>query len=240
MAGKRVLLIDLDPHGSLSSYFRLNPDTIRASGFNLFQEKDNLTPEYIGQLLAATPLPNLSLLPAATGLATLERMAIGKDGMGLVVSRALAQVWDDYDLAILDCPPQLGVLMINALAACERLIIPVQTEFLALQGLERMLHTLKMLSRSRKKELPFTIVPTMYDRRTRASVSVLQTLRSDYESMMCPCVIPVDTKFRDASRAGIPPSMYSPESRGVEAYSRLYQHFTHSRFVRRAVRQGVT
>lgn len=231
-AGQRVLLIDLDPHGSLTSYFGHDPDTLKSSAYSLFRNNKELSPEFIGQLLVNTPFPNLSLLPASTGLATLERMAIGKDGMGLVISQTLAQVWDDFDLVILDCPPQLGVLMINALAACERLIIPVQTEFLALKGLERMLHTLKMLSRSRKKELPFTIVPTMFDRRTRASTSVLRTLRSDFNGFMCPCVIPVDTKFRDASKAGIPPNLYSPESHGVEAYKRLFDHFGMGMFVR--------
>ena len=231
-AGKRVLLIDLDPHGSLTAYFRRNPDTLTTSVYNLFEHKDHLSADLIGQLLIDTPLPGFSVLPASGKLASLERMSIGRDGMGLVLSRALAQVWDDYDLVIMDCAPQLGVLMVNALAACQRLIIPVQTEYLALQGLERMLHTLKMVSRTRHKDLPFTIVPTMYDKRTRASVSVLRTLRNDYDGMMCPCVIPVDTKFRDASKDGIPPHLYSPQSQGVEAYRRLYEHFTQDRFVR--------
>lgn len=221
-AGMRVLLLDLDPHGSLSSYFRQNPDGSEPSTFTLFQQRKEMSSNLVGQLIVSTPFVNLSLIPATTGLATLERQAISNDGMGLVVSKALASVWEDFDLAILDCPPQLGVLMINALAACQHLLIPVQTEFLALKGLERMLQTLKMMSRSRGKELPFTIIPTMYDRRTQASVGSLRALRTTYGEQVWADKIPIDTKFRDASRAGVPPHLFSAKSRGVEAYHSLF------------------
>jgi chromosome partitioning protein len=220
-AGRRVLLLDLDPHGSLTCYFRLNPDALTSSTVTLFQERKNLSVSLVGQLIVTTAYQGLSLLPASTALATLERQTIGNDGMGLVIAKSLAQVWEDFDLAILDCPPQLGVLMVNALAACDRLIIPVQTEFLALKGLERILHTLQMMQRSRKRELPFVVVPTMFDRRTQASVTTLRTLRNSYADHVWPGSIPVDTKFRDASKAGVPPHLFAPDSRGVEAYQSL-------------------
>jgi len=220
-AGRRVVLLDLDPHGSLTCYFRLDPESLPGSTFTLFQERKNLTTRLVGQLVVTTPYHNLNLIPATTGLATLERQAIGSDGMGLVISRALAQVWEDFDLAILDCPPQLGVLMVNALAACQRLIIPVQTEFLALKGLERMVHTLEMLQKSRNRPLPYTVVPTLFDRRTQASVTSLRALRNTYGEVVWPGVVPVDTRLRDASKAGVPPHLFSPGSRGVEAYVSL-------------------
>lgn len=221
--GMRVLLLDLDPHGSLSSYFRQNPDAVEASTFTLFQQRKQLSANLVGQLIVNTPFANLSIIPAATGLATLERQAISNDGMGLVISKALASVWEDFDLAILDCPPQLGVLMINALAACEHLLIPVQTEFLALKGLERMLHTLNMMTRSRGKALPYTIIPTMYDRRTQASVGSLSMLRNSYGDWVWAGKVPIDTKFRDASKAGVPPHLFNHSSRGVDAYRSLLQ-----------------
>ncbi len=232
--GLRVLLVDLDPQGSLSSYFRLNPDTLRASSYNLFSERDHLDADFIGQLLHATDYPRLTVLPASTSLATLERVAIGREAMGLVLSKALAQIWDDFDVCILDCPPQLGVLVINALAACEHLIVPVQTEFLAMKGLERMVHTLRMLSRSRKKELPFTILPTMFDRRTQASVKSLRKLRREYEALIWRRVIPIDTKFRDASEAGRPPSFHSADSHGIQAYHSLFKELAPWAFERKA------
>ncbi len=219
--GKRVLLVDLDPHGSLTSYFRQDPDTIPLSSFTLFQERKNLSLETIAQLLMPTPFDNIVLLPASTALATLERQAIGNDGMGLVIARALEKIADDFDLVIIDSPPILGVLLINALAACDRLITPVQTEYLALKGLERMVHTLKMLGRSQKKQLDYVVVPTLFDRRTQASVSSLRMLRYQHGEHAWPGKVPVDTKFRDASKAGVPPGLYAPASRGVEAYRSL-------------------
>jgi chromosome partitioning protein len=221
--GARVLLLDLDPHGSLSSYFRQDPDSQNLSSYSLFQERKELTFASVKRLILPTDYPNLHLLPAATALATLERQAIGADGMGLVVARALALIYDDYDFVFIDTPPLLGVLMINALAACQHLVVPVQTEFLALKGLERMVHTLKMMSSSRKKALPYTILPVMYDRRTQASVVSLRTIRNAYLHDVWPAHIPVDTRLRDASRAGVPPHLFDENTHGVEAYRAFFK-----------------
>ncbi len=219
--GLRVLLLDIDPHGSLSAYFRQDPDTMELSSFTLFQERKSLSSESVRRLIQPTAYENLSVLPSGTALATLERQAIGQDGMGLVLTRALAQVRDDFDLVLIDSPPLLGVLMINALAACQRLVVPVQTEFLALKGLERMVHTLTMMGKSRKHGIDYTIVPTMFDRRTQASVSSLRVIRNNYPDKVWPGKIPIDTKFRDASKAGVPPNLYQADSRGADAYRSL-------------------
>ncbi|WP_111640558.1 ParA family protein [Marinimicrobium alkaliphilum] len=221
--GQRVLMLDLDPHGSLSSYFRQDPDAVEQSVYTLFEERASLTPARIRSLIRPTGFDNLDLLPSSSALATLERRAVGQDGMGLVVARALAQIYDDYDQVVIDTPPLLGVLMINALAASRQLIIPVQTEFLAIKGLERMVATLQMMSKSRKQGIAYTIVPVMYDRRTQASVSSLLAIRNAHPDNVWPGKVPVDTRFRDASKAGVPPHLYEPGSRGVEAYRSLYK-----------------
>ena len=222
--GYRVLLMDIDPHGSLSTYFRQDPDTQILSSYTLFQERKELSATGVKRLIQTTDYPNLDVLPSSTALATLERQAIGQDGMGLVIARALAVIYDDYDFVFIDTPPLLGVLMINALAACQHLVIPVQTEFLALKGLERMVNTLKMMSRSRKKALDYTILPLMYDRRTQASVTSLRTIRNTYGDEVWPGHIPVDTKFRDASRVGVPPHLFDATARGVDAYNSLFKY----------------
>jgi chromosome partitioning protein len=156
-------------------------------------------------------------------LATLDRQAGKLDGMGLVIKQALDQLANRYDYVLLDCPPILGVLMINALAACDHLIIPVQTEFLALKGLERMLRTLDMVTKSRQIPLPYHIVPTMFDRRTRASIDSIRVMRESYPDHVWHSLIPVDTLFREASKAGIPPAIFAPQSHGVVAYSKLLE-----------------
>lgn len=221
-SGQRVLLVDFDPQGSLSCYFRQNPDEIRDSAFTLFDNAESINHNLVEKVILPTPFSNMHLLPASTALATLERRAIG-GGMGLVLSRSLSAIFNDYDLALIDCPPQLGVLMVNAIAACHQLIIPVQTEFLAIKGLERILHTLTMMNKSRKQALQSHIVATLYDRRTQASVSSLRTIRNKYGDHVWAGKIPIDTRFRDASKAGVPPHLFDPHSRGLAAYRSLFQ-----------------
>ncbi|MEL0637897.1 MULTISPECIES: ParA family protein [Marinomonas] len=220
-AGNRVLMIDLDPHGSLTSYFRFDPDTIGHSAYDLFQVNGKIPESLPAQLVLETGHPNLSLLPASTALATLERHAQAQGGMGLVISKSLAILWEDFDYVLIDSPPVLGVLMINALAACQKLIIPVQTEFLAIKGLERMVRTLTMINRARKRPVPYIIVPTLFDRRTQASNKSLRSIKDTYDELVWHSVIPIDTKLRDASTAGVAPSALDANARGVKAYKSL-------------------
>ncbi|MCP3671195.1 MAG: ParA family protein [Gammaproteobacteria bacterium] len=225
--GLRTLLVDIDPHGSMTSYFRYDPDSLEHSTYSLFRakmDKEQLDPH---ELIRDTGTDGLQLLPASMALATLDRQSGRLEGMGLVLKQALNTLSDRFDYVLIDCPPMLGVLMVNALAACERLIMPVQTEFLALKGLERMLHTLKMILRSQEVALPYTIVPTFFDRRTKASFDSLNFLQEQYPEMLWDGVIPVDTKFRESSKAGIPPTLYSPNSHGVLAYAKLLE-FLHN------------
>ena len=217
--GSRVLLLDLDPHGSMTSYFGYDPDSLQKSSYDLFSATD-ITVAEIQALLLSTPTDGLMLLPSSMALATVERRA-SAEGMGLKVAKALALIWDSYDYVLIDSPPVLGALMINALAASERLIVPVQTEFLALKGLERMMRTIMMVTRSLKKELNYLIVPTMFDRRTQASVKTLRTMRNTYPDTIWASMIPVDTRFRDASREGLTPSQFQADARGVAAYKAL-------------------
>lgn len=222
--GKRVVVFDLDPQGSLTSYFRLNPDEIQHSAYNLFMHGGKVPDEVIQSILIDTPVDNMRLIPASTALATLERNVSQQDGMGLVVSKTLAKLWDDFDYALIDTPPLLGVLLINSLAACKRLLIPVQTEFLALKGLERMVHTIQMVMKSQQRALDYLVIPTMFDRRTQASIVTLRTLRQQYEGNIWQMAIPVDTRLRDASREGVAISQLDPESRGARAYSLLLKN----------------
>jgi chromosome partitioning protein len=223
-AGKRVVVVDLDPHGSMTSYFGHDPDSLEHSSFDLFQHKGSVPRGLPQQLLLPTSDERIALLPSSTALATLERQSPGQSGLGLVIAKSLAQLWQDFDYAVIDSPPLLGVLMVNALAASQQLVIPVQTEFLAVKGLERMVNTLAMINRSRQQALPYTIVPTLFDRRTQASMSTLRVLRNSYPEHLWPAYIPVDTRLRDASRAGLTPSKFDNNSRGVIAYRALLKH----------------
>jgi len=219
--GKRVLCIDLDPQGSLTCYFRLDPDTIENSVYNLFKdssEKRELEPK---KYIRNTLFEGLDILPASMALATLDRQASQFKGLGLVISNVLKKLTSSYDVVLIDSPPMLGVSMINALAACDHLIIPVQTEFLAIKGLERMIKTLGMIQKTRHQPLEYTIVPTMFDKRTRASISSLNSLRNRYRGTLWRGYISVDTQLREASRVGVPAPILAPKSRAVVAYGQL-------------------
>jgi chromosome partitioning protein len=234
--GARVLLIDLDPHGSLTSYFRYDPDSLETSLYDLFFNQRCKDLDYIHKVVKPTSRQGVDLLPATTALATLERQVSGQDGMGLVLAKTLAQLWDDYDYALLDTPPILGVLLVNALAACQRLVIPTQTEHLALKGLERMVHTLKMVMSSQNRQLPYTIVPTLFDRRTHASLTTLKEMRQIYSEHLWQEAIPIDTKFRDASHEGLFPNEMDSLSRGVRAYRHLLAELDQGSEVKRESR----
>ncbi|GGB45327.1 cobyric acid synthase [Oceanisphaera marina] len=220
---KRVLLIDTDPHGSLTSYFDYDMDSLPHSLFDLFQAQQP-TRTLFEQVALTTRFAGITLLPASISLATLERTSSSREGMGLVLKRMLAEVQNEFDVVIIDCPPVLGVMMVNALAACDRILVPVQTEFLAIKGLERMVSTFKLMHRARKNGFNYTVVPTMFDQRTRASIQSLDSLKQEYDGNLWPSVIPVDTKFRDASLRHEPPSYFAKGCRGVFAYQSLLRY----------------
>jgi len=164
------------------------------------------------------------LIPASMSLATLDRVLGNEEGMGLFLNKQLKLVEDDYDFVLIDCPPVLGVMMVNALAACERILIPVQTEFLASKGLQKMVQTLGIMNKSRGKSFDYNIIPTMFDKRTKASVTTLNELRNTYKNRVWSGVIPVDTKFRDASLEYLPISLYAKNCRGSFAYETLLNY----------------
>ncbi len=222
--GHRVLLVDTDPHASLSYYLDIESEDLDLSVYDLFSQVANK--EQIMQSLCPTKYPNIDILPATMGLATLDRSLGNKGGMGLVLKKAVHKLADEYDYVLIDCPPVLGVLMVNALAASDRIIVPVQTEFLALKGLDRMMKTMDIMQVEQEKPFAYTIVPTMFDKRTKASLLAYQKLQALYGNMVWNGVIPIDTNFRNASNSQQTPSDYAASSRGVFAYKNLLKYLT--------------
>ena len=222
--GKRVLLVDTDPHASLSYYFGIDSEELSSSVYNVFVQGKTLSKDKVLDCLCPTKLDSLFILPATMALSTLDRSMGTQTGMGLILKKALALVADEFDYALMDCPPVLGVMMINALVACEHIVVPVQTEFLALKGLGRMIHTLEIMEKNQGKRFNYTIVPTMFDKRVNAALETYATLRKNYGKAVWSGVIPVDTRFRDASQAQTPPSVFCPKSRGVYAYNSLLSY----------------
>ena len=210
-SGARVLLIDLDPHASLTRAFRIPTDPPPAGSHDLFTSGST----ELRSLARGTAIEGLLLIAAQPALATLERRGATQPGLGLSLGRALHAARDAFDHALLDCPPTLGLLMVNALAAADRLVIPTQTDPLAMHGLTDMLRTADMVERSRRRALPRNILPTLYDRRTRSGVKSLEQLHDSYEGLVWPRAVPMDTRLRDAVGLTL---AEAPTGRGADAY----------------------
>lgn len=219
--GYNVLLVDMEPHCSLSYYLGIDAEALDYSGFDVFLAGRKSTKERVRQSIYPTQIEGLEIMPANMAMATLDRKFGSTEGMGLILNHALNQVAVDYDITIIDCPPVLGVLMVNALAASDRILVPVQTEFLALKGLERMIKSLEIMKSSPNQKIDYLVVPTMFDKRTKAASLAMTTLKEQYGDSVWRSVIPVDTRFRDASLENLPPSMFAAQTRGVAAYREL-------------------
>ncbi|MBU8976768.1 MULTISPECIES: ParA family protein [unclassified Lysobacter] len=211
--GNRVLLLDLDPHASLTRAFEVPADPPPSGTHDLF----NGSASGLLELARYTHIPDLQLVAAQPALATLERRGATQPGLGLALGRALHTVRDVYDYVLMDCPPTLGLLMVNALAAADRLIVPTQTDPLALHGLADMLRTAEMVERSRRRPLPRHVLPTLFDRRTRTGVQSLYELQDRYGERVWPHAVPMDTRLRDAASLV---KADPPDGRGVDMYRR--------------------
>jgi chromosome partitioning protein len=223
LAGRNeeTLIIDLDPHASLSSYFGLEPENVTNGVFELFADYANGNDVNLNNSVHGTEIEHLSIVPSSVAVATLEKQFGAHNGMGLMLSQVLKKAATQYHHVLIDCPPALGMLMLNALVACDQLVVPVQTELLAIKGLHRMLHTLEMIEKSLQKKITYTILPTMYDQRTLASQKSLKILNDEYKEFLSTEPIPVDTKFRDASFSGKPVSSITKNTHGLTAYKIL-------------------
>lgn len=220
-AGRRVLMVDLDPQSSLTAYFRHDSTQLSGGTFELFREQQPPTPAAVLKSLLPTALPGVMLWPATPGLGTVERRVRSEEGVGLRLARALAPLREHFHHVLIDTPPVLGVLLINALAASGRLVLPVQTDYLAIKGLERMAHTLGMVARARRREPQWSVLPTMYDSGSEAAERGLRALQRTFGDRVANAIVPFDNVFREASMRGAFPSLLAPASKGVNAYQTL-------------------
>ncbi|MFT6733678.1 MAG: chromosome partitioning protein [Polaribacter sp.] len=224
--GHRVLMIDCDPQASLTAYFGYDSEEL---GTTLYQWFSRFPKNREEAIVPIVKIGNdvtrekivIDLVPGCMSLATLDKKFNHKEGMGLAIGKTLKYLESDYDFVLFDCAPVLGVLLINALSACQNLLVPVQTEFLAIKGLERMIQTINMVIKAQHQSIGYTIVPTMFDKRTKASLHAHETMKTKFKENLWSDVIPVDTKFRDASRLNKTPSSLYPDTHGVIAYEAL-------------------
>jgi chromosome partitioning protein len=218
--GKRVLVMDLDPHANASVHLSFFPEQQRFTARDLFcGEMD--APQAWGGVIRPVESAGFDFAPGHIRLSELEMDLKERKNRGLILKEALFLVDDRYDFVLLDCPPHVGILLVNALLAANLVVIPIQTDFLAFYGLRLLFDTIKTLNRVLSKPIRYKALPTMYDQRYKACRRVLKLIREKLPERTFAAVIHSDTKFREASGQGRIIYDLDPESRGATEYLAL-------------------
>jgi chromosome partitioning protein len=216
--GRRVLLVDFDPQGALSVALGVNAYELDLTVYNLLTQPDC----HVGDVIIPTVVENLDLLPSNIDLSAAEVQLVSEVGREHALSRVLAPIVDEYDVILIDCQPSLGLLTVNALAASQGVIIPMETEYFALRGVALLKDTIdKVISRINPDLQIIGVLATMYDPRTLHSREVLQTVRQAFGDSVFQTVISRTVKFPDSAVAGEPITTFAPTSSGANAYRQL-------------------
>jgi len=217
LAGDAVLVIDLDPQGNTTSGFGLDRDEIRHSIYEAIIEDRR-----VSDLIVTTAIPGLSMVPSSISLAGAEVELAPLPQRERRLARILSDLVDSYDYIILDCPPSLGLLTVNALTAADAVVIPIQCEYYALEGLSQLIATINLVRNHLNPDLAIKgVVLTMYDPRTNLSAEVDAEVRKHLGPAVFDTVIPRSVRLSEAPSYGLPIALYRPDSKGAEAYSAL-------------------
>lgn len=215
--GYRTLVVDLDPQGNASTGLGINIRSLQASMYDVI-----LADVPLEDCIEATSVRNLFAAPASLDLAGAEIELVPAFSRELRLKQALAEVRDDYDYVLIDCPPSLGLLTINGMAAADEVLVPIQAEYYALEGLGQLLRNVGLVQKNLNPGLEITtIVLVMYDARTKLSEQVAVEVREHFGEKVCRTVIPRNVRISEAPSFGQPISAYDPSSRGAVAYREL-------------------
>ena len=222
LSGTSTLVIDLDPQGNATSGLGVDRRSLDRS---VYDALINRVP--IGELVVRTAIPGLDLVPAAPALSGAEVELVGLPARERRLSASLADLDERYERVLIDCPPSLGLLTVNALTAADGVLIPIQTEYYALEGLSQLVNTIRMIREGLNPRLEIDgVLLTMYDGRTRLSVQVAAEVRRHLEGAVYDTVVPRSIRIAEAPSHGLPIALYDPASRGGEAYGRLAAEVT--------------
>jgi len=214
--GRKVLLIDLDPQGNATSGFGLNKQREMCVYDVLLGD------EPLGAVIEPTKIEHVFVAPSTIQLAGAEIELVTAMSREAKVQAAVRSVAEDFDYIFIDCPPSLGLLTINALTAAQGLIIPIQCEYYALEGLSKLLDTVRLVRTHLNQDLRiFGAVMTMYDGRTKLSQQVVEQVREFFEGDVFDTLIPRTVRISEAPSFGQPVTLYDPRGKGAEAYREL-------------------
>lgn len=219
--GKKILAIDLDPQSNLSSGLGFEKTAEYKSSYDVL-----IRDSEISEVFVPTQIENLFLVPSKIDLAASEIELVPKISRERILKEKIDKVRDLYDYILIDCPPSLGLLTLNSLVASDGIIIPVQCEYYALEGISQLLNTINLIKRSLNTNLEVAgVVMTMYDARTKLSVEVVKEVQSHFKSKLFDTIIPRNIRISESPSFGKPIDKYDPSSLGSKAYTRLADEF---------------
>ncbi len=217
MSGKKVLLVDIDPQGNATSGVGIIKQNLENTVYEMFLGEKELK-----ECITNSIVDNLNIVPSNVNLSGAEIDLIGVDKREYILKDSLNEVKDEYDFIIIDCPPSLNILTVNAMVAADSVIVPIQCEYYALEGLSQLVHTINLIKDRINSNLEIDgIVFTMYDSRTNLSNEVVDNVKSNIHLNIYDTVIPRNVRLAEAPSYGYPINMYDAKSAGAVAYDKL-------------------
>ena len=205
--GQKVLAIDMDPQGNMTSGLGIDKDEVEKNIYDLMIGQAG-----VDEVLQKEAIENLDVIPTSIDLSAAEIELIGVDDKEFIIRNAVQPIKDDYDYIIIDCPPSLSMLTINAMTTADSVLVPIQCEYYALEGLSQLIHTVELVKERLNPVLEIEgVVFTMYDARTNLSLQVVENVKENLQQNIYKTIIP----------RNIPINLYDPKSTGASAYQRL-------------------
>ena len=221
--GKKVLAIDMDPQGNMTSGLGIDKTEIENTVYELILGEKDIT-----EVRYKDALENLDVLPTNIDLAAAEIELIGVEDKEFIIHDAVETIRDEYDFIIIDCPPSLNTLTINAMTTADTVLVPIQCEYYALEGLSQLIHTIDLVKNRLNPRLEIEgVVFTMYDARTNLSLQVVENVKENLNQTIYKTIIPRNIRLAEAPSHGLPINLYDPKSAGAESYMLLAEEVIH-------------
>src|SRR5574344_48176 len=216
-AGKKVLVVDIDPQGNATSGLGVDKNSLKNTIYELFIGDCTLE-----ECLIEDVLENLSILPSNVNLSGAEIDLIGIDKREFILKEYIEKIKDNYDFIIIDCPPSLNILTVNAMTTADTVLVPIQCEYYALEGLSQLIHTINLVKKRLNPDLEIEgVVFTMYDARTNLSLEVVENVKKNLKQNVYKTIIPRNIRLAEAPSHGVPINLYDSKSIGAESYRHL-------------------
>lgn len=216
--GKKVLVIDLDPQGNTSSGLGIDKNEIENTVYELMLDECTIKES----MTKVSNIENLTIITSNVNLAGAEIELLGINEKEYILKNAVDYIRDDFDYVIIDCPPSLNMLTVNAMTTADSVLVPIQCEYYALEGISQLIHTIDLVQERLNPKLKIDgVVFTMYDARTNLSSDVVDTVKENLNTKVYQTIIPRNVRLAEAPSHGLPISLYDPKSAGAESYRNL-------------------